>query len=773
MHHRLITCLAAALVSLAPVCAQNCSPSVVGSPGGPVGRSSSDYTIIRSLLPYTDESGDSLIAAGDLYFPQLGDNGQGVRYPAAKYQRGHWTPMGSSSGEFVQSLAAAELPVDGGPPQRSIYLGTSSNVRRWTGTNWATTGVSGSLVYSFTDEQSPALAIASSNPTMVYTWRGTGAATSTDPGAIWLGSVRTLRYLNDGSGPALFAAGDFEKQGHFRSLAKLVGTQWQQVPLPDMDPAAYATDVCMFDDETGHGAELYVSVYRPNLMSAVYRRRTGTWMQVGATLTSYAAAPGSLHVVSEQGHQRLYWLGRRPYRFNGDGWEPRLYLTTPGSGGEYSYVLSIAATDLGSGERTYIGGNFPLDACFQTVQPTAVQMSTPASGVIGFTEVDAAALTSGLTSFSSTFLPQLTAVEMPEGTRLIAHNGISAAGGRFADNIAMFHNDQWTNLGSTSHRTSTGTMSVATGLIHGVTRLVRHETTGSVSATHYRDDSGEWVPIPTATGVLARLQGRVHALGNDAIQRLDDTAWTPILSHFHVRPTSRTIVAHPDGSTLSFASGRNIYDYDGLQLISRPTAPWPVHQLAYHDHGEGPMLYASLSSDPPRIARLRAGVWEDLPSGLYVHERLSIASFDDGHGKALYVTGGYAMHPGNPVFTPIARFRHNSWESVTDNISPHAQSLANSSLAVVDDRLYIAGNFKHLGHTRADHFGWVQSCPRTCTADFDGDGSPATDADIEAFFLCLAGTCCPRCTADFNNDGDTGTDADIEAFFRVLAGGNC
>ena len=62
------------------------------------------------------------------------------------------------------------------------------------------------------------------------------------------------------------------------------------------------------------------------------------------------------------------------------------------------------------------------------------------------------------------------------------------------------------------------------------------------------------------------------------------------------------------------------------------------------------------------------------------------------------------------------------------------------------------------------------------TADFDGDGDTATDADIEAFFACLAGNCCATCWAggaDFNADGDTATDADIEAFFRVLAGGNC
>jgi Subtilase family len=61
-----------------------------------------------------------------------------------------------------------------------------------------------------------------------------------------------------------------------------------------------------------------------------------------------------------------------------------------------------------------------------------------------------------------------------------------------------------------------------------------------------------------------------------------------------------------------------------------------------------------------------------------------------------------------------------------------------------------------------------------CTADFDGDGDTGTDADIEAYFACLAGNCCPSCgTADFNLDGDTGTDADIESFFRVLGGGPC
>jgi len=60
------------------------------------------------------------------------------------------------------------------------------------------------------------------------------------------------------------------------------------------------------------------------------------------------------------------------------------------------------------------------------------------------------------------------------------------------------------------------------------------------------------------------------------------------------------------------------------------------------------------------------------------------------------------------------------------------------------------------------------------SADFNHDGDSGTDQDIEAFFTCLAGNCCPLCdSADFNYDGDTGTDQDIESFFRVLSGAAC
>jgi len=87
---------------------------------------------------------------------------------------------------------------------------------------------------------------------------------------------------------------------------------------------------------------------------------------------------------------------------------------------------------------------------------------------------------------------------------------------------------------------------------------------------------------------------------------------------------------------------------------------------------------------------------------------------------------------------------------------------------------------EELGYTviSATGIDWTNpyTPPPICgSADFNHDGDIGTDADIEAFFACLGGTCCATCPqdADYNCDGDAGTDADIESFFRVLAGGNC
>jgi hypothetical protein len=133
------------------------------------------------------------------------------------------------------------------------------------------------------------------------------------------------------------------------------------------------------------------------------------------------------------------------------------------------------------------------------------------------------------------------------------------------------------------------------------------------------------------------------------------------------------------------------------------------------------------------------------------------------------VAGGDFTTAGGVAANSIARWNGSSWSALGSGTDGTVLSLAvlpSGDLAVGG---YSAGGNASGGFAR---YTFGHAC---CgTSDFNGDGDFGTDADIEAFFACIAGDCCVTCgSADFNADGDLATDADIEAFFRVLGGGTC
>jgi len=146
--------------------------------------------------------------------------------------------------------------------------------------------------------------------------------------------------------------------------------------------------------------------------------------------------------------------------------------------------------------------------------------------------------------------------------------------------------------------------------------------------------------------------------------------------------------------------------------------------------------------------------------------------------ESIGITGhGYANFNGTSMACPhvagIAGLLIGSFPGQSIPVSLLRQALENTATDLGDP-----GRDDYFGHglinaPAARAYIAAHLCG---SADFNCDGDTGTDADIEAFFRCIAGSCpASPCTgsADFNGDGDTGTDADIEAFFRVLAGGNC
>jgi probable HAF family extracellular repeat protein len=115
-------------------------------------------------------------------------------------------------------------------------------------------------------------------------------------------------------------------------------------------------------------------------------------------------------------------------------------------------------------------------------------------------------------------------------------------------------------------------------------------------------------------------------------------------------------------------------------------------------------------------------------------------------------------------------YSNGTLHDLADLLGEDGSAWSQLTPAQINDAGWIVGYGTIGGATH----GFLARPRPTCQADFNGDGDIGTDADIEAFFACLAGDCCATCgSADFNGDGDVGTDADIEAFFRVLAGGTC
>jgi hypothetical protein len=173
------------------------------------------------------------------------------------------------------------------------------------------------------------------------------------------------------------------------------------------------------------------------------------------------------------------------------------------------------------------------------------------------------------------------------------------------------------------------------------------------------------------------------------------------------------------------------------------------------------------------IARWDGASWSALGSGMAdlnpSPHVTSLAVMPNGDLAA----GGYFGTAGGVAAKYIARWEGASWSALGSGMNGGVSALA----VLSNGDLAACGVFTTAGGNASAYFArYTFGHPCCGSADFNCDGDVATDADIEAFFACVAGTCpSPPCvsTADFNGDGDVATDADIEAFFRVLAGGTC
>ncbi len=558
---------------------------------------------------------------------------------------------------YVGGHFGTPLPLDGG---------LASGIARWEGDHWAEVG--GGI------------------------WPvGAGYL-----GVYWLG------VLDDGSGPALYAAGNFHHAGEVsaKGVAKWDGRVWSALGAGLSDTVHAMT---VFDD--GTGPAIYAAgsfTYSGQTPMRGLAKWDGTvWSQVGGGLGGYGAG---------------YAIGAFDL---GDG--PRLYvggefllLHPPGKdfwrniacwdGREWAgfglgvtnalgpAVMTITAFDHGFGPQLTIGGSFSF----------APPGLNPLPRVARWTGMQWVQVGSVLSDWPYHHVNSLVALDGPAGPTLYA-------GG-------VFTGAAWLNQVNYMARLVNGDWKTVGGGMAGLTSNANSYVRGLMVA---------WGAGRSELWAAGAFKVAGDALA-DRVARWDGLRWNAVE---HGRGlTGRGLTACPwddGGGTKTFVGGEFLgagdrvcnsiaaWDGDrwrqagsGLQITTQTqVAPGSANALCAFDDPAGHALYATgwfnRAGGGPcfNVARWDGHHWS-APAGTGLNAvGRALAVFDDGTGPALYV-GGDFYQIGPTDIRGIARWNGIAWSAV--GAGPAQQTNGNVyALAVHDDSsgpaLYAGGQFNSMG----------------------------------------------------------------------------
>jgi hypothetical protein len=409
------------------------------------------------------------------------------------------------------------------------------------------------------------------------------------------------------------------------------------------------------------------------------------------------------------------------------GWSDQFAAT-----GGFTYTvfedgpLCLLAHDTPAGPRLYIGGEF-----------TAIA-GTPFRSIAAFDGVHWSAITGLVSEFNAERVAALTPMPIAGVTRVVAAGSFDAPG-----------------------------MPQGLGYLDDTDTLRGLPPTPSSTHTWFAG-AFAW---NSPTGPELILSTSLTPLGSDYIFRYGAAGYG-VMSPGVITVTTAFAVFDDGlggGPALYIGvpmSGDNFVNkisrWNGSTLTPVNTGPmtW-VNALCVHDDGGGggPALYAAGHG----FRRYRAGVWEAVP-GAPASGVSALASFDDGSGggPALYAAGQFTTVSGQTM-TNIARLRAGVWEPLGSGLTGGPVA----ALTVFDEdgpgprrpALYAVGRFTQAGGLISP--GIARWGPPACPADFNGQGGVSTQ-DIFDF---LAAYFASQPAADFNASGAVS----IQDIFDFLA----
>ena len=294
------------------------------SPVGGVGLNDNVYDLhVSSALG----GGPSLFVAGEFAVPGTSQD-RGV----AMWSGGAWTALGAIQDDFSEVRAVAVFDDGSGP---ALFAGgtfssiggvSAQRIAKWDGSSWSSLG-SGLDGWCFSlevwnDGTGPALYAAGGFSTAngvpaegIARWDGSTFSALAD--GLSTSLVKDMRAFNDGSGPALYAAGNFDFSGALavNGIAKWDGSAWSALgsglTTGGGSFPGFGSALEVFDD--GFGPALYV----------------------GGNFTAAGGVPDTVRLA----------------RWDGSNWSG---MPGPIEG----VVESLAAYDDSTGKSLFVGGNF-------------------------------------------------------------------------------------------------------------------------------------------------------------------------------------------------------------------------------------------------------------------------------------------------------------------------------------------------------------------------------------------------------------------------------
>jgi hypothetical protein len=425
---------------------------------------------------FDDGSGPALYAGG--YF--LAAGGVTVHH-IARWDGSGWSALDGPTGVGVDGqVMALGVFDDGSGP--ALYAGggfdtaggvIAYSLARWRGGEWsdpgtfASRGTSGpvSALAVFDDGTGPALFAGGEFPAAggvtvnsIGRWDGSEWSALGGPSGEGVnGSVSALAVLDDGTGPALFAGGEFDTAGGVavNNIARWDGSAWSALAGPSgAGVGGSVGGLAIYDD--GTGPALYVggmfTLAGGVTVNNIARWDGSEWSDVGGGVAGSSSPPPVVHalaVFDDGTGSALYaggefWSAGGVNAYNIGRWDG--FSWSDLAGGVYSQypmqpsVEALAVFDDGSGPDLYVGGGFETAGGF-TVNNIARWNGSSWSGLSG---------PSGTGVAGYPYSPPVAALAVYDGgsgPALYAGGEFWSAGGVTVNAVARWDGDEWSDVG--------------------------------------------------------------------------------------------------------------------------------------------------------------------------------------------------------------------------------------------------------------------------------------------------------------------------------------